>query len=155
MFAKWGHNESVAPFQNISDFIMRLGCLVALMLVMPLSFPVSADEVVISRYLSASKDKLNAAVMPLDEMITVRVPLEIKTIGEAMEYILQGSGYQLKKEPDLVLYQHAYPRVYRSIGGVELRAVLKNLAGAPYQLVVDPVNRLISFRLHGVYSAWN
>lgn len=135
--------------------VMKVRFLFVLMLISPAVFSATTDEMVIGRYLSASKEKLNTLTSPLNEIIAVKIPLEISTIGDAMEHLLQGSGYQLAKEVKQVLYQQAYPRVYRNIDGVELRIILKQLAGEPYQLVVDPVNRLISFRLQGIYHAWH
>ena len=49
------------------------------------------------------------------------------------------------------LYDQPYPESQRAIGPRELGAVLERLAGPAWQLVVDPVNRRVSFELRPPY----
>ncbi len=78
------------------------------------------------------------------------------TIFGALIEILSGTGYRLA--PDQVadpeisrLYRQPYPELQRNIGPEPLGRVLKRLAGPGWRLVVDPVNRLLSFELHSRY----
>ncbi|MCB1871754.1 MAG: hypothetical protein KDI49_07080, partial [Gammaproteobacteria bacterium] len=74
----------------------------------------------------------------------------IQTLGEAVRYLLQRSGYRLAKiestGPDTVtLFALPLPVVHRSLGPMTLRDALKTLAGPTFNLVQDPVHRLVTF----------
>ncbi len=78
------------------------------------------------------------------------------TIFGALIEILEGTGYRLAHDqiadPEISrLYRQPYPELQRNIGPEPLRRVLKRLAGPGWQLVVDPVNRLLTFELHSRY----
>ncbi|MCP3994765.1 MAG: hypothetical protein GY722_06845, partial [bacterium] len=72
------------------------------------------------------------------------------TVGEAVRYLLQRSGYRLPTAesigPDtVVLFGLPLPAVHRSLGPMTLRDALATLAGPAFYLVQDPVHRLITF----------
>ena len=82
--------------------------------------------------------------------MTVRFPKRIQTLGEAVRYLLQRSGYRLATAeaigPDTVaLFALPLPAVHRSLGPMTLRDALETLAGPAFHLVQDPVHRLITF----------
>ncbi len=86
----------------------------------------------------------------LETTVTVQLPARIQTIGEAVRYLLQRSGYRLATEesiePDtLALFALSLPTVHRHLGPMTLRDALETLAGPAFHLVQDPVHRLITF----------
>ncbi len=90
---------------------------------------------------------------PLQTMVAIRFPEpHITTVGDAMQYLLRHSGYHLAEakaaDPTMArLLNHLLPKVHRQLGPMSLQTVLSTLAGSAYQIVVDPVNRLIAFDL--------
>jgi conjugative transfer region protein (TIGR03748 family) len=80
----------------------------------------------------------------------------VKTVGQAMQIWLRGTGYRLTlTHPDLNVYQLlqlGLPNVHRTLGTVSIESGLKALAGDPWELVIDPVHRLVSFSLPPGYA---
>ena len=82
--------------------------------------------------------------------LTVLFPERIQTVGEAIRYLLQRSGYRLASAeaigPDTVsLFALPLPAVHRSLGPMTLKEALEILVGPGFHLVQDPVHRLITF----------
>ena len=50
------------------------------------------------------------------------------------------------------LLQLSLPEVHRKLGTVSIEEGLKALAGDPWELVIDPVHRMVSFRLPNAYA---
>jgi type IV pili sensor histidine kinase/response regulator len=96
---------------------------------------------------------------PLQTMVRIRFPApHISTVGDAMRYLLRHSGYQLAgpeaADPAMTgLLNHLLPKVHRTLGPMTLQTMLTTLAGNAYQIVVDPVNRLIAFALTPNYRS--
>ncbi len=80
----------------------------------------------------------------------------VKTVGQAMRTWLRGTGYSLSnRHPDQNVYQLLQlnlPNVHRTLGTVSIESGLKALAGDPWELVIDPVHRLVSFSLPAGYA---
>ena len=79
-----------------------------------------------------------------------------RSVLEGLLEVLHGTGYRMAGEsaadPEIGrLYAQPYPENQRSIGPIELGAALERLAGPGWQLVVDPVNRLVSFEVKPSY----
>ena len=92
--------------------------------------------------------------LDLDQIIYLRV--RGRSVLEGLLEILRGTGYRLAEpaaaDPAIGrLYDQPYPESQRAIGPRELGAVLERLAGPAWQLVVDPVNRRVSFELRPPY----
>ena len=79
----------------------------------------------------------------------------VRSVGQAMHVWLRGTGYRLSNmHPDQNVYQLlqlSLPEVHRKLGTVSIEEGLKALAGDPWELVVDPVHRMVSFRLPDAY----
>ncbi len=110
----------------------------------------SASEVQVGRYSQYSATPTAAQTDLLATAITVQFPERIQTVGEAIPYLLQRSGYRLATAksigPDTaVLFALPLPAVHRSLGPMTLKDTLETLAGQAFHLVQDPVHRLISF----------
>ncbi len=109
-----------------------------------------ANEIQVGRYSLLATTPTEAQVELLAATVTVQFPERIQTVGEAVPYLLQSSGYRLATaeaiRPDTVaLFELPLPAVHRSLGPMTLRDALEILAGPAFHLVQDPVHRLISF----------
>ena len=79
-----------------------------------------------------------------------------RNLYDGLRHILRGTGYRLARranaDPQIHrLYTQPYPERWRQIGPAPLDQVLTTLAGPAWQLVVDPVNRRLSFELKAQY----
>ena len=80
------------------------------------------------------------------------------TIGEGLQELLADTGYRLAHpsvtDPELPrLLSQPYPEHQRQLGPETLRETLRRLAGPAWQLVTDPLNRLVSFEIAPVYRS--
>ncbi|MCB1863359.1 MAG: pili assembly chaperone [Gammaproteobacteria bacterium] len=114
------------------------------------SVNLKADDAQVGRYSVIAAVPTKAQTDLLATTLTIRFPERIQTLGEAVRYLLQRSGYRLAKVqsigPDTVtLFALPLPVVHRSLGPMTLRDALETLAGPTFNLVQDPVHRLITF----------
>ncbi len=112
----------------------------------------ATDTTNVDRYLVVANQPLAAQSNLLAQTFQVRFPLHINTLGEAVRYLLRFSGYSLAKDRDqsmevAALLARPLPEVNRNFGPMSLQTGLMTLAGKPFGLWVDPVHRLIGFRL--------
>jgi len=116
------------------------------------SSQLQANEVQVGRYTLRSTTPTEAQADLMTAIVTIRFSDRIQTIGEAVRYILQDSGYRLASpvaiDPETkVLFRLPLPAVHRSLGPLTLRRALETLAGSAFRLVQDPVHRLVAFEL--------
>ncbi len=114
------------------------------------SLNLQADDAQVGRYSVIATVPTEAQADLLATTLTIRFPERIQTLGEAVRYLLQRSGYRLAKiesiGPDTVtLFALPLPAVHRSLGPMSLRDALATLAGPAFNLVQDPVHRLVTF----------
>jgi conjugative transfer region protein (TIGR03748 family) len=112
----------------------------------------------IGRYLDVPNSPLSSQANLLNQTFQVRFPTSVKTIGDAMRYLLRFSGYSLVAENSLMpetkhLLNLPLPQTDRMLGPLTLQQGLLTLAGQPFGLLIDPVHRLISFRLLPRYQS--
>ena len=115
-----------------------------------ISANLQAKEIQVGRYSLYSAKPTEAQADLLASTLTIRFPERIQTVGEAVRYLLQRSGYRLadveSTAPDtLALFALPLPAVHRSLGPMTLKDALGTLAGPAFHLVQDPVHRLVSF----------
>lgn len=112
-----------------------------------------------NRYTHTSTKLERAQTDLLSVVITIRFPSSVRTIGEAIQFVLSQSGYQLD-ETDIVgdsqyyLYQLALPESHRYFDHVTLKAILGVLGNKSYALVINPVKRTISYQLLDQYKQY-
>ena len=109
-----------------------------------------ANDIQAGRYSLLAATPTQAQAELLATTMTVRFPNRIQGVGEAVRYLLQRSGYRLANieaiGPDTAaLFTLPLPEVHRSLGPMMLRDALETLAGPAFQLVQDPVHRLVAF----------
>ncbi len=88
----------------------------------------------------------------LSAVVEYRFRPDIIYVEQALHEVLKGSGYALAEQsaadPNLpALLGSPLPRIQRHIGPARIDEILKAIAGPAWELVVDPVNRLVSFEL--------
>lgn len=89
---------------------------------------------------------------PLKVVVLTKIPQSAQTIGDSVNYLLARSGYSLAdtrvmSNETRTLISLPLPQVQRNIGPITLDKALKVLGGDSFELVVDPVNRIINFEL--------
>ena len=108
----------------------------------------------VSRYIDVMPGPTNAQRNPMN-LVLPRVMFKhnIKSVGQAINYLLSDSGFKLTRHhPDKrvhKLFRLPLPKIHRNMGPLTLAQALNVLAGEPWQLSVDPINRLVSFQLPG------
>jgi len=114
------------------------------------SVNLQANDIQVGRYSLFAATPTEAQADPLQAMITVQFPDRILTVGDAIQLLLQQSGYRLAGT-DTTGPAAAYlmalplPAVHRSLGPMPLKLALETLAGPAFYLVEDPMHRLVAF----------
>ena len=109
-----------------------------------------ADEVQVGRYATVQAVPTSAQVHLLSAMVRVQFPASVVNVGQAVEHLLQPSGYRLASESAAdpfrrTLLNLPLPEPHRVLGPMPLQTALETLAGPAFRLVEDPVHRLVSF----------
>lgn len=120
--------------------------------------PVHADETLTQGYTVITPTATAEQNDILSVVIVIKFPATVQTVGEAVNTLLDRSGYRLvygaQGDPALpTLLALPLPQVHRNIGPIRLRDALQALAGSSWILVEDPVNRLIGYDLDPRFSA--
>ncbi|STX55459.1 integrating conjugative element protein PilL, PFGI-1 class [Legionella beliardensis] len=122
----------------------------------------SANEVTqIGRYATVSNKPLAAQVNPLLAIQQVHFNADIHTVGEALNHWLLHSGYELVAEQEQAdalkaVLKKTLPQVDRDLGPLSIKEGLEVLVGkGVFDLVVDPLNRRVSFTLLPKYAQFN
>ena len=113
-----------------------------------------AEEIQVGRYATVRAVPTLAQVNLLSAPVRVQFPESVVTVGQAVEYLLQSSGYRLAPEAvaepfRAVLLVLPLPEPHRTLGPMPLQIALETLAGPAYRLVEDPVHRLVTFERCG------
>lgn len=116
------------------------------------SYTREPDEtlIYIGRYATASTASTFEQEDLLDVVIQTTIPNHIKTIKEAIDFLLIRSGYGLAasyKQGDYVeqLLAKPLPYAHRKLGPIRLKDALLLLVGKAYWMKADPVHRLLAF----------
>lgn len=121
------------------------------------SAPLFAQDSV-ARYSIALPKPSQAQLEPLATVVQVRLPRNLKTVRQAFEYLLAPTGYALAtsehSDPYIgILYSALIPETQRDIGFLRIDDALAMLAGSPWELIEDPVSRLVSFEMRASFRA--
>jgi len=104
----------------------------------------------IGRYATASIASTHEQEDLLDVVIQTTIPNDVKTIGEAINFLLMRSGYELAasyRQGNYVaqLLAKPLPYAHRKLGPIRLKDALLLLVGKAYWMKADPVHRLLAF----------
>ena len=116
-----------------------------------------ADEIAVARYSTVRAVPTAAQQDPLGAYIKTTFAEHVSHVGEAVEAVLEGSGYRLAPEaaahPERVtVLAWPLPEAHRTLGPVSLRRGLELLVGPAFVLVEDPAHRLVSFEPCAVFG---
>ncbi|MFV0279036.1 MAG: pili assembly chaperone [Parahaliea sp.] len=80
----------------------------------------------------------------------IDIPIDVQTVGEALQWLLRDSGYRLagvSVMPDEVkaMLELPLPGVHRRFEPMPLQTVIGLIVGPAFDLVQDPVHRLLAF----------
>lgn len=131
--------------------------LVSLLIVIDVSAATDSQEVKVSRYATMVAEPMSDQLDLLSVIVSIEFPSHIATVGEALAHLLERSGYKLAdlgaSDPALpILLKNPLPMIHRKIGPVPLRLALQTLSGSVWELVVDPVNRIVTFELRDEFK---
>ncbi|WP_431064486.1 hypothetical protein [Methylotuvimicrobium sp.] len=87
---------------------------------------------------------------PLQVIITVTIPNDLQTVGDAVHYLLRRSGYSVDNPPKLNphavrMFLNPLPDVQRSLGPMNLQDALTVLVTPELVPVIDPISRRINY----------
>ncbi len=113
-------------------------------------------DIRVGRYATVAPAATSSQSDLLSVVVNVSFDSRITTVGESLAHLLVRSGYQLADldaaDPYLpILLSRPLPQAHRQLGPIRLDDALTTLAGPAWRLVVDPVNRLISYELLNQY----
>jgi type IV pili sensor histidine kinase/response regulator len=100
------------------------------------------------RYTLVSTEPLPEQLDLLAQIVEIRIPATLTpTVGEALQHLLQRTGYHLCPEPDdgPTLYRHALPGAHYQLGPIPLKQALQLLGGRAWLLTVDDRERQVCF----------
>ena len=114
------------------------------------SFDGATDEVRVGRYTVIGLGPSPQQEHPLQSLTAKLAFQPGATVGEAMRAVLLPTGYSLAPSGPAGsamtrLLLMPLPAVQRSLPRMPADVALRMLAGAGFQIVVDPVNRLVAF----------
>ncbi|EGT3611407.1 conjugal transfer protein [Morganella morganii] len=116
----------------------------------------SVPEVVrYDRYRLVDISPSQAQWYPLAQVVSLRIPDSVSsTVGDALRYVLGGSGYRLCTAGGQAnaLYSLPLPAVQNQLGPVRLSDALQVLGGPAWQVEVDEVQRVVCYSLRHGYQ---
>ena len=116
-----------------------------------------ANDIQVGRYSLFAATPTEEQVDPLQATVTMLFPKTVWTVGDAVRHALAESGYRLAGSevlaPDTAyLFAMPLPEVHRQLGPMSLQQALETLTGPAFQLVEDPVHRLVAFERYAPAS---
>lgn len=120
------------------------------LLLLSLSFTgVASDNVRLNRYTLKSTDVLQSQFFSLSEVVSFTIPQHIKTNGQAIDYVIGGTGYRqahhsVRNPKDIELATKSLAESSRNFSNQTRLNTLAAICGAGFKVVVDPINRLIA-----------
>lgn len=119
----------------------------------------AANVTQINRYATVQNKPLSAQLNPLLAVQQVHFSQDIKTVGQAMVYWLNYSGFHLvptdKQPPSLqAVMSQTLPQVDRNLGPLTVKDGLEVLAGQQvFTLTQDPLLREVNFKLKPAFAS--
>ncbi|MHC4397907.1 MAG: PFGI-1 class ICE element type IV pilus protein PilL2 [Planctomycetota bacterium] len=117
-----------------------------------LPFAIFAGQIQTGRYITVTDKPKLSQQNPLEQTVSLTIPAEIQTVGEAINYLLQNTGYNLlpakyRQDEASELLKQKLPLNDRSLKNTTVKNALLALAGNAYLLLVDPKHRYVSFNV--------
>jgi len=118
----------------------------------------AADPLRVGRYSVIAPVPSEAQRDPLQTLVRITFPRDTRTVGDALRHLLARSGWALvdpaNAEPSLAtLLALPLPQTQRRLGPISLIDAVQVLCGDAYDVVIDPVHRLLSCEIKARYAA--
>lgn len=145
------HRKSLC--QRVASALVLMLTTTASLTVVRSTWAQPSAETRLSRYTTTSTSPDITQVDPLEAVVQVGFPRgQVATVGDAVHYLLLRTGYRLavQPEPDAgasAILAMPLPEVHRQLGPYSVRTALSVLLGSPFALSVDPIQRLVSYRV--------
>lgn len=135
---------------------MKKGLALVFLAGLLVSFSSSAELIATDRYTLVSPQPQAKELDPLAVNVQLAFPPDVKTVRDALIYVLTNSGWVLAvdKSNDSALaltLGRPLPQVHRKLSLMPLRTVLQVLVGEYYVPVEDPLRRIYTFDLKDEY----
>ena len=134
---------------------MKQFSILCLLLLVTLSSVAETSRV--GRYYSVNNEAVEAHYFPLHELKSINIPSSTVSIGKAVDYILQGTGYaqaqrSARSTDDFALMAKPLASINREFDNVTVLEMLRAVAGLGYVVIVDPLNKLIAFEVENGFA---
>jgi len=115
-----------------------------------------SDFTHIERYTSIENKPTLGQLDLLEQTIQIHFSQKIQTIGQAIDHVLRPTGYSLIPTHTLhpkvqYLLLKPLPLVDRELGPMRLNEALRVIVGPAFDVLHDPLHRLISFKVRSEY----
>lgn len=120
-------------------------------------FATAANVTQINRYATVENKPLVAQVNPMLTVQQIHFPQQVVTVGDALTYWIQYSGFKLTNDSQLssalkTLMAQPLPQVDRNLGPLTIQDGLTVLVGQEvFTLIQNPLTRTVSFKLRPKY----
>jgi conjugative transfer region protein (TIGR03748 family) len=118
-----------------------------------------AQTVQTDRYTKVRVNPSPGQISPLDEVTRIVFGDSVKTVGQAIVEVLDGSGYELRhikdvyeKPIDSILMAQPLPEIHRQLGPITIHDALEVLAGEAWHLKTNSLGRELWFVLNSHFS---
>ena len=141
-----------APVLGLKEAVQILAVISSMLLA---STATCGEDIILNRYSTQNLTAEPQQADPLSVVIEVNFPTSVATVGNAIDYLLLQSGYRYLYEDNIEirnLLSLPLPRVHRSLGPVPLRTALETLAGSPWNLIENEMDRTVKFELREEFN---
>lgn len=152
MFNFFKNREPLYRLREAKYFKIFISAMTLLIFIEPNLVHANSYSTTDGRYLTYVNKPLPEQKNLMLQTIQVHFPVEVKTIGDAINYLLKPSGYTLApmdkastEVKKMVMFN--LPIVDRNFGPMTLQDALKTLVGDSFILRIDRLNRQVSFYL--------
>lgn len=143
--------------------ILSLLCCIGVVVVTPSeavaerSVAVGGPMIQVGRYSAVAATPTAGQQNLLSVATAIDIPHDIKSVGDAVHWVLRSSGYRLAADSVLTeevkdVLELPLPDVHRHFEPLPLSAVIGLMMGPSFRLVQDPIHRLISFERCGQFA---
>lgn len=136
---------------------LKIVCLLGILLSFS-TLTLTENVTQVGRYATVDNKPLASQINPLVALQQVHFGTRIHTVGDAVSHWLSFSGYALmdeKEQPESLkaVLHKPLPQVDRDLGPMSVQEGLEVLVGKGiFNLVIDPLNRKIDFKLSPKYA---
>lgn len=122
---------------------------IMLMIITSSSVQAESEYIPTDRYTLVKVEAHSDQKAPLTTITTLSFGANIQTIGQAIQELLQGSGYRwinpTETPNDQLLNELPLPAIDRTLGPIHLNDALETVAGEAWNLMIDETHRTVWF----------